>query len=92
MKREMWILLTVLRSLNMEYIVVLGLLITCPDTKVVNTSKLEWTVRDTENLNIAKTRCRKIYQNSPCLKLFNKRSHLNYWAICGGANASTQTR
>lgn len=42
------------------------------------------TKEDSKMLEYAKTRCIKIYTDSPCLKKFIKKDKRVYWAICGG--------
>lgn len=55
----------------------------CPDTKVINLTK-EWNSIDERSLKFAKSRCAEIYDDSPCLKVFEKREENLYRATCGG--------
>lgn len=60
----------------------LYLTLNCPDTRIVNMSKLKWVKEDDVQLQFTKTQCIKFYPRSPCLKTFIKRGFQNYWAIC----------
>lgn len=55
----------------------------CPKTVMLNTSKLPWVKYDYEMLDYSKKRCAKIYQNSPCVKLFKKYNKQQYSVVCG---------
>lgn len=54
----------------------------CGKVMVIDLSNELWNSRDEENLAIAKARCVVIYPDAPCLKVFIKKSELNYNAIC----------
>lgn len=60
----------------------LALLITCPATKIVNKTDT-WEAADKAALEHASSRCKEIYQDAPCLKVFIKKEKLLYNAICG---------
>lgn len=57
---------------------------TCPETKVVNKTS-EWTETDQQNLEFTQKRCRVHYEDSPCLKKFEKYDFQAYRATCGPA-------
>ena len=57
--------------------------LTCPQTKVINISKLPWQQIDTQNLQQAKVRCGQKYADAPCLVQFVKVRDRVYRAICG---------
>lgn len=46
----------------------------------------KWSKQDQEHLTIARSRCKEIYPNSPCLTKFQKTEELVYRAICGKNN------
>jgi hypothetical protein len=55
--------------------------INCPKTNLIGfeipMSKIEM-----ESLNRAIVHCKELYPEAPCLKSFEKRAELVYWAIC----------
>lgn len=56
----------------------------CPGPKAVGwASKEEMTDMDWTNFKTAIGRCRELYPNSPCLKVFIKKAENTYNAICG---------
>jgi hypothetical protein len=55
---------------------------TCPETKVVNRTE-EWNDTDQRSLESAQKRCKVHYEDSPCLKVFEKREENVYRATCG---------
>jgi hypothetical protein len=59
------------------------LALSCPATKLQNTSLYPWDKEDKKYLATAKRRCGQLYPDSPCLKLFKKFDELSYIAICG---------
>lgn len=50
----------------------------CPATLIVNDSGVPWTSFDQRTLDRAKQRCGQLYQRSPCLKKFVKRTATDY--------------
>ena len=55
----------------------------CPQTKMLNTSKYGWNDYDMDMLKQAKKRCGELYPDAPCVKLFKKYDKLSYSVICG---------
>jgi len=55
----------------------------CPDTKMVNPSKLTWNQEDYKVLDRAEIRCSQLYSKSPCVKIFIKRTKMDYSVVCG---------
>ena len=55
----------------------------CPLTIVINQSNEEITSYDMDKMLFNRKRCKVAFKDAPCLKKFIKRSHQNYWAICG---------
>lgn len=55
---------------------------TCPQTVVLNRTEI-WEKLDQQTLNRATGRCAEIYNDAPCLKVFNKIAERHYHAICG---------
>jgi len=74
-------------------IMTLGLVMNmnCPDTKIVNKTE-EWTERDQITLDNAKNRCESLYENSPCLKYFEKYDFQAYRATCGAAETEKKAK
>ena len=60
--------------------------LSCPTTKVVNSSGLAWTKLDNQTLLRATKRCKELYVRSPCLKWFEKYDYQSYRAVCGESN------
>lgn len=58
------------------------LMLVCATSTVINYSNV-WNKDDIKNLNIAKSHCKEIYKEAPCLITFIKMSDLTYRAICG---------
>lgn len=59
----------------------------CPKTEVVNLTD-SWVELDIQTLNRAKHRCREIYEDAPCLKVFTKKEERVYNATCGEGTRS----
>lgn len=59
------------------------LTVACPQTKMINRSKLPWVEYDRKEMKYAKKRCGEIYSDSPCLKEFYKLGFQDYYASCG---------
>lgn len=57
----------------------------CPETKMVNRTEFPWNDFDRQTLARAKKRCGELYENSPCVKLFIKRTANDYSVLCGRA-------
>ena len=55
----------------------------CPQTKMVNRSKLPWNDRDRWEMTYAQKRCGEIYEDAPCLKTFYKLGFQDYYVSCG---------
>jgi hypothetical protein len=55
----------------------------CPETKMINKSKLPWVEWDYKEMHYAQKRCREIYSDSPCLIRFFKLGFQDYYASCG---------
>ena len=62
---------------------VLALTLSCPETKMLNTSKFAWNDHDRVTLAHVKKRCGEIYPDAPCVKLFKKWGEKDYSVICG---------
>jgi hypothetical protein len=67
----------------MEFLAIYFSLLVCPDTIVINKSKLEWNSVDYKNMLVAKSRCVEHYPEAPCLVVFTKTGFQSYRAICG---------
>lgn len=63
------------------FIIVLAL--SCPATKVVNTSKFAWNDFDQSEMKYAQKRCGEIYNDAPCVKRFTKYNLNQYSVVCG---------
>jgi hypothetical protein len=59
------------------------LALSCPVTKMQNTSGYSWNNYDRSELKYARKRCGEIWPDSPCLKLFKKYDKKQYSCICG---------
>ena len=58
--------------------------LSCPATKIINTSKYPWTSEDEQNLKRATRRCGEIYgESGSCLTVFTKKDERAYTAACG---------
>lgn len=57
--------------------------LSCPATKIVNTSGYPWNKDDAAMLRQAKVRCGELYEDSPCLKLIKKYGFNDYSVVCG---------
>jgi hypothetical protein len=65
-------------------IILIASLLNCPKTEFINKTNEFWNEMDYKHLSMAQKRCGEIYKNSPCLKLFIKRTvNRDYSAICG---------
>lgn len=58
-------------------------LLSCPPTKMENTSKYPWNDYDKKILTYMETRCGQVYPDAPCVKLFRKFDDQQYSVICG---------
>ena len=61
---------------------VLAVALLCPNTELIGFTG-ELTKQDQQFLEIAKQRCKEIYPDMPCLKVFEKKEENVYRAICG---------
>lgn len=64
---------------------------TCPETKVINKTN-EWTETDQKNLEFTQKRCEVHYEDSPCLKKFEKYDFQAYRATCGPADQAARSK
>jgi hypothetical protein len=55
----------------------------CPKPNIVNESKKPFNQTDKVTLQRAYKRCGELYPESPCVKLFIKRTERDYAVICG---------
>jgi hypothetical protein len=55
----------------------------CPQTKMVNQSKLPWTKWDRKEMAYCQKRCPYEYRDAPCLKEFFKLGFQDYFCECG---------
>lgn len=55
--------------------------LSCPNVTIVNKTDT-WTMIDVEEVKIATNRCKELYNNSPCLKIFTKVEENTYRAVC----------
>lgn len=55
----------------------------CPPEVVINTSKEKWLPYDQEMLIYARKRCKQIWPDASCLKIFKKYEPQSYSVICG---------
>lgn len=55
----------------------------CPQTRMINRSKLPWVEYDRKEMKYAKKRCGEIYPGNGCLKSFYKLGFQDYFALCG---------
>lgn len=62
--------------------------LSCPKTKMVNTSGYPWNDYDKSILAQTRQRCGEIYADSPCVKLFKKWGKQDYSVICGAKKSS----
>jgi len=67
-------------------IVLAAVMAFCPATKFENKTDLPWNEFDNKHYLTAKKRCGEIYQKSPCVKVFRKRSESDFSVICGESN------
>ena len=58
----------------------------CPAPVMLNVSAYPWNSYDKVVLQIAKKRCKEIYDDSPCVKLFRKHEKQGYTVICGSVD------
>jgi hypothetical protein len=55
----------------------------CPQTKMINKSKLPWVGWDYNRMHYCQKHCRIEYPDAVCLKRFIKLGYQNYYAECG---------
>lgn len=66
-----------------EFVILVAVnVIGCPQPVVENRSA-SWTKQDQQTYNHASFRCREIYPEAPCMKLFRKKDDSTYNVICG---------
>ena len=58
---------------------------------MVNNTDQPWNDFDNQHLKIAQKRCGEIYKNSPCVKMFKKRTERDYSVICGKGTENEST-
>ena len=56
---------------------------TCPQTKMVNRSKLPWVAWDRKEMAYCKKKCPYEYPGNKCLKEFYKLGFQDYFCECG---------
>lgn len=57
---------------------------TCSPTKLILPVGEMETAADRSAVARAQHHCGELYEHSPCARVVERRSHLNYWVICGG--------
>jgi len=57
----------------------------CPKVKIINKTD-SWTKTDGQNFRQAQRRCKQLFEDSPCLKIFEKYDFQAYRATCGALN------
>ena len=55
----------------------------CPKTIFENQTKYPWNQRDYSFYKVVTKRCGKLYEQSPCVKIFYKKGQNDYSVICG---------
>lgn len=58
--------------------------LSCPAPVMQNVSGYPWNDYDREELRYCERRCKEIYSDAPCVKLFRKFGKKDYSVICGG--------
>ena len=56
----------------------------CSPTKLVLPQGEVESAEDRSAVARAKHHCGELYERSPCARVVERRSHLNYWVTCGG--------
>lgn len=59
----------------------------CPEVKVNVDSGLEWTLKDVEQLEMAKPGCERFFGEGACLVQFTKKAEATYHAVCRKPNS-----
>lgn len=59
-------------------------LTTCSPTKLILPPGGVETAEDRSAVARAKHHCPELYEHSPCARVVERRSRLNYWVTCGG--------
>ena len=68
----------------MTSFMILALTLSCPQPKIVNTSRLPWNAEDQKELRYAEKRCGQIYGKSgECLVSMKKYGFQQYSVVCG---------
>lgn len=65
------------------FIILFASMAYCPKPEIVNESKKPFNEQDKQTLARAYKRCGELYKDSPCVKLFIKRTERDYAVICG---------
>lgn len=60
-----------------------ALVMACVAPIILNQSGTDWNDHDNKILEKYRTRCGKVFKDSPCLKTFIKKEEQVYWVICG---------
>lgn len=55
----------------------------CPETKMVNQSRLPWVEYDRKEMRYCQKRCPYEYKDAACLKSFYKLGFQDYYCECG---------
>lgn len=55
----------------------------CPETKMINQSKLPWIEYDRKEMRYCEKRCSYEYPGYECLKEFRKLGFQDYFCLCG---------
>jgi hypothetical protein len=56
----------------------------CSETRLILPPNAKETADDRSAVARAKHHCPELYEHSPCAKVVERRSLLNYWVTCGG--------
>lgn len=71
-----------------EIVFIMTAATSCPKTEIINPTDV-WDQQDRTAVETAKTRCGKIYPDSPCLKKFWKIDQGVYQALCAEGKKET---
>ena len=75
-----------------DLILALSLAATCPDTKVINSSDLQWTPQDNKIYKLNVGFCKRKTPKNPCVKTFIKTGYNRYHIVCGGKRNGNKSK
>ena len=67
------------------------LLLICTAPQMINTSNEAWNTKDYKTLQISQKRCKQLYPEAPCVKLFHKTEPRVYRVLCKGQKSGNTT-